>query len=136
MAGPSSTKPRISGPLRCGQRLLTAYTRSPIRKSAISTAPTVTSFRPRASKSPRRATTVQPSSGDIAPEPDHGLRIGIAVRAILAERVDAVARALEVRLHAREVAPAVLVLVADDPREAALDGRVGGGVVAEDARHD
>src|SRR5262249_40310034 len=44
--------------------------------------------------------------------------------------------ALEVRLHAGEVAPAVVVLLTDDPGEAVLDRRVGGGVVAEDAGHD
>src|SRR5437899_2454316 len=87
---------------------------------------TTTGMRPasraRSAKSPSRATATQPAvSGDIAPQANDGLGVRGAERAVLAERVDAVARPLEVRLHPRKVAPAVLVLVADDPGEPALD---------------
>src|ERR1051325_4365881 len=122
MAGPGSTTPRIRGPARCGQRLWIAYTHPSTAKSAISVVPTRTSVRPPAAKSPGRATATQPFvSGDIAPQADDGLGVRVAERAVLAERVDAVTRALEVRLHPREVAPPLLVLVADDPGEPALD---------------
>src|SRR5438093_9320072 len=121
MAGPASIKTRMRGPLRCGQRFWMAYTRAPTRKSAMTVSPTRTSVRPRGSRSGSRATATQPpSSGDIAPEAHHRLPVGVAERPVLAERVDAVAGALEVGLQAGEVTPAVRVLVLHHPREPAL----------------
>src|SRR5579884_762030 len=105
--------------------------------SATSVVPTLTTARPRASSSSSRATGTQPASasGHIAPEAYHRPGVGADERPVLAERVDPVARPLEVRLHAGEVAPAVRVLVAENPGKPALDRRGGGRVVAEDAAH-
>src|SRR5437867_6563592 len=122
IAGPSSRKPRIRGPLRCGHRLSIAKTRSPTRKRAISVPFTRTSARPRGSRSASRATDTQlPASGDIAPEPHHRLRVRRAEGAVLTQHVDPVAGPLEVRLHAGKIAPPVRVLAADDPAEPALE---------------
>src|SRR5215813_12267643 len=130
MAGPGSTKPRMRGPLRCGQRFSMAYTSASTRKSAMSVPPTRTRVRPRGSRSASRATATQlPFSGDIAPEAHHRLPVGGAESDVLAERVDAVAGALEVGLHARKVAPPVRVLVLQDPREPALDRLLGSRIV-------
>src|SRR5690242_1341637 len=137
MPGPSSRKPRISGPFRCGQRLWIAYTRSSTRNSAISTPPACTTVRPRSPRSASRATATQlPASGGIAPQTHDGLPVGGMERAVLGQRVDAVAGALEVRRLAGEVAPAGRVLRLDDPGEAALDDSRRVRVVAEDAGHD
>src|SRR5215470_8065609 len=108
--------------------------RSLTRKSAISVPFTRTRARSRASRLRSLATgTHSPGSGGIPPETYRGPRIRRAKGAVLAQRVDPVAGALEVGLEAGEVSPARRVLVGQNPDEPALDGLRRRGIIAQDS---